>query len=215
MHFPVFRSFLTDLQASPHFWAFLLFPRVLKLICFLQDFGDFSGFQWLRQVFFTFRQIFFRVSADFLWLFRISVTFGGLSVIKVLLPLTIHRTYHYSITRHPLNPSSEPNWQTDRKWCIWVMLKIMKPTKNSTPGTSILLWHVLHRKNEAGPSKWVFIFHVSWPLCHTLASLFSTWPIWVLRSTGLGVLSFTLPCGRWFKKTSNCVFLWVHIEIKA
>ncbi len=51
---------------------------------------------------------------------------------------------------------------------LWVMLKIMKPAKNSTSGTFILLWHVLHwaieapiRKNEAGASKWVFIFHVS------------------------------------------------------
>ena len=51
---------------------------------------------------------------------------------------------------------------------LWVMLKIMKPTKSSTSGT------LLSRAREAGSPKWVFIFHVSLPFCHTLASLFPT-----------------------------------------
>ncbi len=30
---------------------------------------------------------------------------------------------------------------------------------------------------EAAAWKWGFIFHVSWPFCHTFASLFLTWPL--------------------------------------
>ncbi len=30
--------------------------------------------------------------------------------------------------------------------------------------------------NEAGASKWEFIFHNSWPFCHSFSSLFLTWP---------------------------------------
>ena len=59
----------------------------------------------------------------------------------------------------------------------WAMLKIMKHPQNRHIKV-VRFWCVLHWIGcEAGASKWGFIFHVSWPFCHTFASLFLTWPL--------------------------------------
>ena len=62
--------------------------------------------------------------------------------------------------------------QNSNLFCIWVMSKIMKhpESRHIKAICSVLVCF-------ATAWKLGFIFHIPWPFCHTLASLFLTWPI--------------------------------------
>ncbi len=67
--------------------------------------------------------------------------------------LSVEVLFHWPVAPPHLRPrlcifhsffSVECRIEVASKLCFWVMLKIMKPAKNSISGTFILPWHVLH-----------------------------------------------------------------------